>query len=142
MAATEAQVARLRRLCAEPDACTYDDAALAGYVEAYPLQDSLGRLPDDHEWTATYDLYAAAADICDEKAAAVAAQYDFSADGGTYTRSQEWQHWRSMAQRYRARRAAKAITLVPDRPYVLAQEVREWDEEQLEEGLEEAEGDH
>lgn len=36
----------------------------------------------------TYDVYAAAADLCEQWAAKLKLQYDFSADGATYHRSQ------------------------------------------------------
>jgi hypothetical protein len=45
MAATAAQVARLRRMTAEPTDETYTDDALAGIIESHPLIDERGEAP-------------------------------------------------------------------------------------------------
>ena len=86
MTASAAQIAQLRRMVAEPATTTYSDAALQGYIEAYPLLDQRGEPPYTYdyatppaqvanpEWIATYDLHAAAADVWEEKAATTAAQ--------------------------------------------------------------------
>ena len=131
MAATAEQIARLRRLVAEPEADTYDATAMATYIERYPVLDSEGHAFDDEDWTESYDLFAAAADICDEKAADLAAHFDFAADGGTFSRSQEFDHWSRLASRYRSRRQVRSITLIPSRPYVLNEELEEYTEEEL-----------
>ena len=66
------QCQRLRRLIAEPANQTpWTDETLAGYLDR---RDG--------------DLWAAAADVWEEKAAGVAAAYDFSADGHSLSRSQ------------------------------------------------------
>lgn len=124
MAATAAQVAELRRMVNEPDATTYDDEALAGYIERYPCLDARGEEPytwdtstspptqdDNVDWIPTYDLHAAAADVWEEKAAAVAADFDFQADGASYSRSQKYEHCMTQARHHRARRKASTATL-------------------------------
>ena len=49
------------------------------------------------------DLYAAAAEIWDEKAAAVAPNFDFSADGGNFSRSQMYAQYTETANKMRAK---------------------------------------
>lgn len=136
MAATAAMVARLRRMVDDPndDAGTYDDDALEGYIEAYPLLDVLGTDPTEvsysttpptiterDEWIPTYDLHAAAADIWEEKAAAIAEEFDFKADGGDYSRSKKYEQYMSKARFHNSRRSAKTITAFVE-PRVISSE--------------------
>ena len=123
MAATAEQIARLRRMVAESTATTYTDAILGQAIERHPLLDDLGREPyeldlDDEltinaDWTPTYDLNAAAADVWDEKAAALTAEFDFSAGGQTFNRSQAYAHAEQMARRFRSRRAMRTVRAWP-----------------------------
>ena len=103
--ATAAQIAELRRMCAEPTTATYSDVTLAAYIERYPLTDARG------QESYTYDLHAAAADVWNEKAAALAHLYDFSADGGSYTRSQRVAQAQAQARYHLARRNLNTIRL-------------------------------
>jgi hypothetical protein len=112
MSASVAQIAQLRRMTAESGVETYDDDAMADYIEAYPLLDAEGRAPDDDDWDATYDLHAAAADIWEEKAAAFAEEYDFSADGASYHLSQRYEQMMRQARFHRSRRSPRTATLV------------------------------
>lgn len=124
MTVTADQIAQLRRMTAEPTTTTYSDAAITAYIERYPLMDALGHPPyvnssttpvtlvANTEWTATYDLNAAAADVWEEKAAAVSSQFDFSADGASFSLSQQYQQADKMTRHYRARRSASTITLI------------------------------
>lgn len=121
MAATAAQVSRLRRMCAEPDITSYMDSDLAAIIESHPLIDSEGRDPAHLEWVATYDMHAAATDVWQEKAANVAASFDFGADGATYTRSQLQENALKQARYHNARRAANGAQL-----YTTFTEVSEW----------------
>ncbi len=66
------------------------------------------------DWTATYDLHAAAADIWEEKAAILSADYDFTADGATLARSQAYEQAMKQARYHRSRRSPKTITQIPD----------------------------
>lgn len=117
MSATAAQIAKLRRLVNEPDDTTYDDDALTDYIEAHPLLDERGEEPytwdtstepptqdANDDWIPTYDLRVAAADIWEEKAAAVAVDFDFRADGGQYSRSQVYEQYMKQARYHRSRR--------------------------------------
>lgn len=109
MSATPDMIAALRRMVNEPTAETYGSASLAAMIEAYPLPDADDRQPTDVDWTPTYDLAMAAADVWEEKAAAQAGAFDFDADGASYSRSQVYQQAMDMARRYRARRAARSV---------------------------------
>lgn len=115
MAATVAQIAQVRRMVNESTADTYDDAAIAGAIESYAVMDARGVQPLEFafntspptasvnaHWIPTYDLNAAAAEIWDEKAAAVACNFDFSADGASYSRSQVVAQYSKMAAKYRS----------------------------------------
>lgn len=103
MSATPTQIARLRRMIAEPTTAIYSDADLAALIEEYPLLDGNG-----------YDLNAAAAAVWDEKAAALAERYDVSADGATHALSQKHAHAQAQARHYRARRRPGTIRLRPE----------------------------
>lgn len=114
MAATAAMVDRLRRM-ANIDLLdtVYDSTALAEYIERYPLLDSDGNEPDDDDWTATYDLHGAAADLWTERAATVAQDFDFAADGGNYSRSQVHAQYMKQAAYHNSRRAIDTIAATP-----------------------------
>ena len=125
MAATADQITQLRRMVGEVTLDTYDDPLLATYIEAYPLLDEQGEAPytwdtatspptqDVNEaWVPTYDLHAAAGDIWEEKAGALATAFDFSADGATYNRSQQFDMMMKQARYHRSRRSPKTGTLV------------------------------
>lgn len=124
MTATSDQIEQLRRMTAEPTQDTYSDSDMATYLERYPLLDEQGKRPytlssnsppereTNDAWIPTYDIYAAAGDIWEEKAAAVASLYDFKADGGDYARSQRYEQYMKMARSNRSRRSSKTMTLV------------------------------
>ena len=78
-------IKRLRRLVAETDVATssYTDAQLEEYIER-----------------AQGVVYWAAAEICQEKAAAAVNLFDFSADGGSYQRGDIANKWQKLAERY------------------------------------------
>jgi hypothetical protein len=110
MAASAADIAKVRRLTAEPGTSgTYSDAELALVIQAYPVSDANGYEVDDDGWTATYDLHAAAADIWDEKAATASSKVDFSADGSSFSASQQQANYHANAQRERAHTRAKSV---------------------------------
>jgi len=124
--ATAEQIAKVRRMTNEPNTTTYSDVAVEGYIESYPLEDARGEYPtvesettpgtleENPDWTATYDLNAAAADIWSEKAAVLAGDFDFQADGGQYSRSQAYSQAMQQSRYYRSRRAIKTITQRPE----------------------------
>lgn len=102
---------QLRRMVAEPTQDTYGDDLLGEYLAAYPLPDSAGAQPTDTAWLGCWDAALAAAQIWEEKAAAFAADYDFSADGGSYQRSQVHRQMLDIARNFRARRKTSALVL-------------------------------
>jgi len=126
MSASQEQIDRLRRMTGEPTTTTYSDADLMTYIERYPLEDARGEGPliesedtpgtleENPDWTPTYDLNAAAGDVWAEKAAILAADFDFSADGGSYSRSQVYQQTMAQSRYYRSRRSVTTITQRPE----------------------------
>lgn len=121
MSATTAQIARLRRLINQPKATLYLDDELAEYIERYPLLDERGEEPytwdtsttpptqdDNEDWIATYDLHAAAADIYEEMAAQVVAEFDPLFDK---QKDPRYERYLALAKFHRSRRSATAITL-------------------------------
>lgn len=127
MTATTAQILQVRRMTAELTDANYADVIIQGYIEAYPLMDENGEAPRvqstitpgalmaNPDWTATYDLHAAAADIWNEKAAVLAQDFDFEADGGNYIRSQPYEQAMKQARYHGSRRSIKTITQEPDK---------------------------
>ncbi len=107
---------QLRRMVAEPTQDTYTDDLLGSYLAGYPLPDSAGAQPTDTAWTGVWDANQAAAQVWEEKAAAVAADYDFSADGGDYKRSQVHAQMMATARGFRSRRKTSALVLTAQPP--------------------------
>lgn len=117
-----AEIAQLRRMINEPTTATYSDATLEDYIEAHAVADERGVQPFEmdfsttpptrtavEQWIATYDLNAAAAQLWEEKAAAVASGFAFTADGATHHRDQRYQQYMQMAQRYRSKSVPGAL---------------------------------
>ena len=127
MAATAAMAERLRRMVDEPTEDTYDNDLIDDYIEKFPLLDVLGTNPGDidfsttpptiseaDEWIPTYDLNAAAAEIWEEKAAAISDEFDFNADGGSFSRSKKYDQYMANSRRYSSKRSAKTIKQWPE----------------------------
>ncbi len=87
----------------------YSDNNLSSIIERYPLPDANGLFPEEDGWTPRYDLNAAAADVWAEKAAGLAGQYDFTADGASFERSQAYEQAMQQARYYRSRRALHTV---------------------------------
>ena len=128
MAATAAMAAELRRMVDESTEDTYDDDLVDSIIEKFPLIDALGTDPQDvdftttpptisekDEWIPTYDLNAAAALIWEEKAAAIADEFSFQADGGSFSRKEKYDQYMNKARSYSSRRSAKSakVWVVP-----------------------------
>ncbi len=126
---TADMLARLRRMVNEPTTTPYTDDALAYYLQLHPVTDSNGIDINENDWmlyldfansetsyadlvstgalpswTPTWDMHAAAADIWEEKAAAVQSYYNFSADGGNYSQSQLYENAMDQVRYHLARR--------------------------------------
>jgi hypothetical protein len=124
MTATAAQIAELRRMVAEPLPTTYSDVTLQGYIEAYPCVDVRGQDPYswlltspptatvNTEWIPTYDLHAAAADVWQEKAAALADRFDTSADGASLQRSQMYKQAMGQVAYHQGRRKIRSVSSI------------------------------
>ena len=99
-----ADILRLRRMINENDDSNgYTDEVLSSYIVLWPAIDSEGRSSDEDNWTESYDLHAAAADLWEEKAAKVSANHDFSADGSSFSANQMYTNAMEMAGHHRAR---------------------------------------
>lgn len=127
---TEKMVNLVRLYTDERNSTAFTNPELVEVIERYPMVDSAGRSPylsldrdeftqetlpaepDNPDWTATYDLHAAAADVWDAKAAKAAANYDFSADGGSFQRSQVTEAYANQARSHRSRRAIRSIPIL------------------------------
>ena len=109
---TLALINRLRRLTAESASETYTDEDLTAYLETYPLADADGYVSTDTAWAGNWDINQAAADIWQEKAALLATDFDFAADGGDYKRSQAYQQTLAIARMFRARRQSGTLTMI------------------------------
>ena len=102
---------QLRRMVAEPEQDTYTDALLSAAIARHPLPDVDGYAPTNTAWAGAWCINSAAADVWEEKAAALAGDFDFSADGGDYKRSQAHAQMMGMARAYRSRRSTSALVL-------------------------------
>ncbi len=118
MTATADQIAELRRKVNDNSVVpTYSDKTLASYIERYRIDAAYWETTSGDAIVATtvipeeYDMNAAAADIWDEKAAALSEEFDFSADGLSVTISQKREAALKMAKRFRARRAPRSPTM-------------------------------
>lgn len=100
--ATAAQIARVRAL-SDASATDFNDASITASIELFPVYDSGGYAPTDDDWTATYDLYRAAADIVEQRVAKLATRYDVIADGASMYRSQMQDQLRRLAYRLLAK---------------------------------------
>jgi hypothetical protein len=109
---TSDMIARLRRMTAEPlTSDTYTQGDLQEVIERYPVLDTNGTEPDDYGWLGAWDINQAAADVWEEKASLEATNFDFTADGGSYQRSQKHAQMLAMARRYRSMRQTGALEL-------------------------------
>lgn len=108
---SSSDIARVRRLAAEPTNTTYDDATITEYIERYPLRDAENNTPDETDWAGKWDVYAAAGDIWEEKAAAYVGGFDFSADGASFSRSQVYEQMLGQARRCRAYSSAVSSSI-------------------------------
>lgn len=131
MSATAEQIARLRRMVAEPSRDTYSDDVLAEYIEDHEVRDRYGEPPRtplgvaNSSWTATYDLNAAAADIWEEKASAWADAFDTSIDGASLSESEVYRQYLQMARRYRSRCRVRSAPMLSRRDEAMRHGLRQ-----------------
>jgi len=127
MAITATDIARVRAL-SQAAVADFSDATISAIIALYPSVDSAGNIPTDTGYTETWDLYRAAADIVDQRAAAAAPRYDTSADGASLSRSQIYEHLMMLGTRLRAR-ASALITVRPNQTTYTDEDVDDDDEE-------------
>lgn len=116
-------------MTAEVGSATYTDADLALYIERYPVLDRLGNDPyivslttpltleANPDWAGdefSYCLNSAASALWQEKAAALAAKFDFDADEQSFRRSQMHKHAMDQARYYAARRSPRTREMRPE----------------------------
>lgn len=104
-------IGKVRRMTNEKFNTSYTDAEIQTIIETYPLVDGEGFAPDQDNWTPTYDLNAAAATIWEEKASGRTQNFDFSADGGSYSRSQSYEMAMKQARYFRSKRGMKTMEM-------------------------------
>ena len=109
MTVTDSDLRRLRKMVVEPTEVNYTDEDLTTMIEDTACRDSTGKDPDDSDWTATYNIFKVASEIWIEKAAQVANEFDFNADGGSFSRSQKQMMALKQASYYESR--SKALSL-------------------------------
>jgi len=124
MSVTAAMILKLRRMTAEPTDTSYSDADMEETLESHAVPDAQGEeaftwdnsstppIQEANEnWIPTYDFHLAAAEIWEEKAAVVAVEHDFRADGGEFSSSQVYQNYMKNARYHRARRFARSYVV-------------------------------
>ena len=105
MALTGAQAFRLARMAGEGHKATadrmLDDSELGELADEVALViDSADLAPNHVDSVATYDLYRAASEAWRMKANMVAEGYNIRVEGGTFNRSEVYDHYNAQALRY------------------------------------------
>lgn len=98
----------LRRLCAADRDPAIPDAELWEILDLCRRRDASGLGPSDAGWHPTYDMELAAAMAWESKAAAVASEFDVTADGAAMARSQMQAQFLARAALHRRRVVGRA----------------------------------
>lgn len=101
MALTAAELATVKRRAGEAHKGTpmVTDADIQLIADEVGLiVDDDGNGPEDTGYTTTYDLAAVAAGVWREKASRLAENYDFTAEGASFTRSQAYENCMKQAR--------------------------------------------
>ena len=106
-------LARLGSMTAAATAPTLSDGELNTLLDMHQVADSAGFAPGATDYVPTYDFNRAAAEGWRWKAARVAGQFDFNADGATYNRSQKLDMCEKMIRQYQRRIVGYAIAASP-----------------------------
>jgi hypothetical protein len=101
---------RIQRTCDIATAPVVTDAEAEAILLECRLQDSSGNPPDSADWVGTYDMKLAEAKVWELKAARVAGSFDFSADGGSFKRSQMTEAFQELAAKARRRRGGRLVS--------------------------------
>jgi hypothetical protein len=114
MAISAADITRVRNL-ADASVSDFDDDAIEYSIALFSIRDADGAEPAEDDWVETYDLYRAAADIVEQRAAKVATRYDTAADGATLHRSQLQAQLTALAARLLTKaRPRVSVPTLPD----------------------------
>lgn len=115
MAASVTDVSLVRLKINEQNDERFVDAQIEDIIEQFPVRDKGGLLPEDEDWQPTYDLNRAASELWLMKAGLFSQDYDFQADGASYTRSQMYEQALKQARIYAGRSQAETIKLISDK---------------------------
>jgi hypothetical protein len=115
-------LARLQRMVAYDVEPVLSVAECTDLLSMCKLLDSDGREPTDTNWEPTYDLNLGAAEGWRWKAGKAVSMYQFSADGGNYSRNQVLEHCVEMMKQY-AKKIAVSVRAVS----VIARYGNAWD---------------
>lgn len=111
MALTNDELTRLRMMAGESHKTdrALSDADLQFIADEFAkTKDSDGNTPVDSGYSDTYDLYVAAAEAWRMKAGQFTEEFDFEAEGGTFSRSQKYTNALEQAARYAAMAGQRA----------------------------------
>lgn len=104
-------VTRASTLAAASSRPTLTTEEVRAAVKTRPLVDADGLTSEDPEWTPTWDLNAAVAELWGVKAGRVAGDFNFSADDGRFDKGEVMAHCLAMEALYSSRRIGAASTL-------------------------------
>lgn len=107
-------LARLRVMAAADQRPVLSTEDLDTILTAYSTVDADGRLVTDAGWVGTYDLNGAAGEAWRAKAARVAGDFTFSADGASYSKGEVMANCLQMAAEY-AGKSLGVVTLGTER---------------------------
>jgi hypothetical protein len=106
-------LARLRAMTAADSAPTLTGEEIETLLAMNALADSSGVAPGGTDYVETWDLNRAAAEGWRWKAAKVAGEFDFQADGAQYNRSQKLDMCNKMVAQYQRRIISYAVVASP-----------------------------
>lgn len=113
MATVEPDAATLTRVKALAGAAqrpALTDAEVISAIQAHPRVDVDGLQADDPDWSQTWDINAAVADLWATKAGKVAGDFNFSADDARYDKGEVMAKCLAMEAHYAAKAAGSAAT--------------------------------
>jgi len=111
MTATQDMIFSVRLNIADTSGTVFDDDVVTEVIESYPIMDGDGIYPDEDGWVPTYDLNRASAYLWLRIASLYAEQFDFNADGASYSRSQKHKHALKMAGFFNSLSRAKSVDI-------------------------------
>ena len=118
----EVALASLGDLVAVTSRPVIEPDALGRILDRHRTPDAEGRGPLDDGWVGTYDLNGAAAEGWRIKGGMVAGDYNFSADGASYSKADVLAHCLEMETKYASRSHGVMNTLEGSSPLP-----RDWD---------------